>query len=265
MPLRIGFDMDGVLADFGQAFREVETRLFGHGEGLSADEPAREEEVQETKARRAEDAALRRGVGGGPDATGVEGAGSEKIPEPLGDTRVAKIAGGEGRRRRDLVWRDIQSTPNFWSTLKPMDGNAVRRIHEMTLRHQWEVFFITQRPRTNGETVQRQTQRWLVEQGFDLPSVLVLAGSRGAAAGALRLDYHVDDSAQNCLDVIADSRARPILIVPDNDALSVLGARKLGIATARSIGESLDILEEVAKVQTQPSLLQRLAALVGWS
>ncbi len=113
--------------------------------------------------------------------------------------------------------------------------------------------------------MQRQTQRWLVEQGFDLPSVLVLAGSRGAAAGALRLDYHVDDSAQNCLDVIADSSARPILIVPDNDALSVLGARKLGIATARSIGECLDILEEVAKVHTQPTLLQRLAALVGWS
>ena len=242
MPLRIGFDMDGVLADFSQAFREVESRLFGRGEGPSADEPAREEEVQETKARSSEDASLRNGVGGGP-----------------------ANAGGEGRRRRDLVWRDIQSTPNFWSTLKPTEENAVRRLHEMTLRHQWEVFFITQRPKTNGETVQRQTQRWLVEQGFDLPSVLVLAGSRGAAAGALRLDYHVDDSAQNCLDVIADSKARPILIVPDNDALSVLGARKLGIATARSIGECLDILEEVAKVHTQPTLLQRLAALVGWS
>jgi hypothetical protein len=264
MPLRIGFDMDGVLADFSQAFREVETRLFGRGEGLSADEPAREEEVQETKARRSEDAALRKGAGAGPDATGVEGSGGQKVPEPLEDIRVTKVTAGEGRRRRDLVWRDIQSTPNFWSTLKPMDENAVRRIHEMMLRHQWEVFFITQRPKTNGETVQRQTQRWLVDQGFDLPSVLVLAGSRGAAAGALRLDYHVDDSAQNCLDVTADSSARPILIVPDNDALSVLGARKLGIATARSIGECLDILEEVAKVHTQPTLLQRLAALVGW-
>jgi phosphoglycolate phosphatase-like HAD superfamily hydrolase len=265
MPLRIGFDMDGVLADFSHAFREVETRLFGRGEGLSADEPSREEEVQETKARRSEDASLRNGVGGGPAATGAGSSESEKIPEPLEDARAAKNAGGEGRRRRDLIWRDIQSTPNFWSTLKPMDENAVRRIHEMTLRHQWEVFFITQRPKTNGETVQRQTQRWLVQQGFDLPSVLVLAGSRGAAAGALRLDYHVDDSAQNCLDVIADSSARPILIVPDNDAPSVLGARKLGIATARSIGECLDILEEVAKVHTQPTLLQRLAALVGWS
>jgi phosphoglycolate phosphatase-like HAD superfamily hydrolase len=267
MPLRIGFDMDGVLADFSQAFREVESRLFGRGEGPSADEPAREEEVQETKARPSEDASLRNVAGGGPAANGAGDSGSENIPEPLEleDTRAAKNAGGEGRRRRDLIWRDIQSTPNFWSTLKPTDENAVRRIHEMTLRHQWEVFFITQRPKTNGETVQRQTQLWLVEQGFDLPSVLVLAGSRGAAAGALRLDYHVDDSAQNCLDVIADSKARPILIVPDNDALSVLGARKLGIATARSIGECLDILEEVAKVHTQPTLLQRLAALVGWS
>jgi hypothetical protein len=232
--------MDGVLADFSQAFHEVETRLFGRGEGISADEPAREEEVQETKARRSEDAGLREGVG-------------------------VEIGAGEGRRRRDLVWRDIQSTPNFWSTLKPIDGSAVRRIHEMMLRHQWEVFFITQRPKTNGETVQRQTQRWLVEQGFDLPSVLVLAGSRGAAAGALRLDYHVDDSAQNCLDVIADSSARPILIVPDNDEVSVLSARKLGIGTARSIAECLDILEEVTKIHTQPGLLQRLATLLGWS
>ena len=238
--------------------------MFGGGEGISADEPAREEEVQESKARRSEDAGLKEGVGLQTNATGVEASESETMPEPLEGTRGAKIASVGGRRRRDLVWREIQSTPNFWSTLKPIDQDAVRRIHEMMLRHQWEVFFITQRPKTDGETVQRQTQRWLVEQGFDLPSVLVLGGSRGAAAGALRLDYHVDDSAQNCLDVIADSAARPILIVPDNDEVSVLSARKLGIGTARSIAECLDILEEVTKVHTQPGLLQRLAALVGW-
>lgn len=44
----------------------------------------------------------------------------------------------------------------------------------MMLRHPWEVFFITQRPATEGETVQRQTQKWLVQQGFDLPSVIVI-------------------------------------------------------------------------------------------
>jgi hypothetical protein len=162
------------------------------------------------------------------------------------------------------VWRNIQSTPNFWSTLRPIDPEAVRRIHEMTLRHRWEVFFVTQRPMTDGDTVQRQTQAWLVEQGFDLPSVLVLAGSRGAAAATLRLDYLVDDSAQNCLDVIADSSARPILIVPDDDESTVLSARNLGVGTARSIAECLDILEQATLAQTQPGLLQRLASLVGW-
>ena len=126
------------------------------------------------------------------------------------------------------------------------------------------MFFITQRPTTDGDTVQRQTQAWLVEQGFDLPSVLVLAGSRGTTAAVLRLDYLVDDSAQNCLDVIADSAARPILIVPDNDESTVLSARTLGVGTARSIAECLDILEKVTLVQSQPGLLQRLASLVGW-
>ena len=58
----------------------------------------------------------------------------------------------------------------------------------MMLRRGLEVFFITQRPATVGQTVQRQTQYWLRQQGFDLPSVLVISGSRGAAAGALRLD-----------------------------------------------------------------------------
>ena len=170
----------------------------------------------------------------------------------------------QARRRRDTIWRAIQSTPNFWETLKPIDEGAVHRIHEMMLRHRWEVFFITQRPYTDGDTVQRQTQRWLVKQGFDLPSVLVLGGSRGAAAGALRLDYHVDDSAQNCIDVVSDSRAKPILIVPDSDENTVASARKLGIGTARSISECLDILEQASIAPVQPGLLSRLASMVGW-
>ena len=41
-------------------------------------------------------------------------------------------------------------------------------------------------------------------------------------------------------------------------------ARKLGIGTARSIGECLDILAKATEAQEQPGLLQRLATLVGW-
>jgi hypothetical protein len=90
----------------------------------------------------------------------------------------------ELRRRRDAIWAAIHETPDFWTTLSPLDPAAVTRIHELMLRHGWEVFFITQRPATAGDTVQRQTQRWLHAHGFDLPSVLVTGGSRGAAAAA---------------------------------------------------------------------------------
>ena len=220
-PLRVGFDMDGVVADLAGAFYDVEARLVGPGTptgaGDSENEPA-------------------------------EGA-----PEP-------EMSG----RRRDAVWQAIRDTPDFWMTLQPTEPGGVRRIHEMMLRHSWEVFFITQRPATAGQTVQRQTQHWLVAQGFDLPSVLVVPGSRGAAAGALSLDYLVDDSQTNCVDVRLESKARPILIVADGDERAVASARKLGIGTARTLSESLDILEQATNARNQPRLLNRLAALIGW-
>lgn len=230
MPLRIGFDMDGVLADFASAFHEVEARLFGPGARLRADQPEEEEEQQSRRR-------------GAPASPGV--------PD-------------DARRRRERVWRTIQSIPGFWAKLKPIDPEAVRRIRDLMIRHQWEVFFITQRPPTAGETVQRQTQRWLLAQGFDVPSVLVIGGSRGAAAGALRLNYHVDDSPQNCFDVMSEGRAKPILIVPPGNEAVARKARGLGIGVATSIRECLQVLEEVSLQRNDPGMLQKVAAAVGW-
>lgn len=228
MPLRIGFDLDGVLADFASAFHAVETRLFGTGASSAPDEPGDEEDRQ-------------------------------SVPQGSGSTPSA------GRSRtREAIWRQIASTEDFWTTLQPTDPSAVRRIHDLMLRHRWEVFFITQRPATRGDTVQRQTQRWLVAQGFELPSVLVIAGSRGAAAGALRLDYLVDDSATNCLDVLSDSSARPMLIVGATDSPTARRARSLGIGVASSIGDAIDVLEQTSTASEKPGFVERLAAAVGW-
>ena len=227
MPLRIGFDLDGVLADFASAFHAVETHLYGAESAAAPDEPGDDEAPQSAAA-----------------ANG---------PTPARD-----------RSRRDAIWRQIVATEDFWTTLQPTDPAAIRRIHDLMLRFRWEVFFITQRPATRGDTVQRQTQRWLVAHGFDLPSVLVIAGSRGAAAGALRLDYLVDDSATNCLDVLSDSRARPILIVSAPDSPTARKARSLDMGVASSIREGLDLLEQISSASEKTSLVQRLAAAVGW-
>jgi hypothetical protein len=226
--------MDGVLADFGGAYREIHRRLFETASGPAPGEPE-QEEVRQAAAQ--------------PD-------GERDGTPPPGFHEL--------RRRQDAVWEVIENTSDFWTTLAPLDPAAVRRIHELMLRHRWEVFFITQRPATAGDTVQRQTQRWLVEQGFDLPSVLVIGGSRGAAIRALRLNYHVDDNAQNCLDIVSESRARPVLVTPESTDNSITNARKLGIGVAQTVGQALDILEEATLAQTNPGLLRRLATLVGW-
>lgn len=241
MPIRLGFDVDGVVADFARAYRDIEQRLFDDRPGRP-DEPEREEREQEQRAR---DPARQ--------AAETTAAGSTHARSSL-----------DLRRRRDLIWKEIQATPDFWTTLHPIEENGVRRIHELMIRHKWEVFFITQRPATAGSTVQRQTQQWLVGQGFDLPSVLVISGSRGGAAAALGLSYHVDDNPQNCLDVRTESSAKPLLIAGDDDEATVASARKVGIGVAPSLAACLEILEKASAAQSQPGLLERLAALVGW-
>jgi hypothetical protein len=251
MPLRVAFDLDGTLADFETAFREYEVRLLGPEE---ADAPAPEPEARDHDERGdAERDAADPGDVAAESAAAAEGLEATPRPQPR-----------PVRRKLDLVWRAIESTPNFWTTLKPIDPGAVRRIHEMVERHRWEVFFITQRPATAGDTVQRQTQRWLIAQGFDMPSVLVVSGSRGRLAAALHLDYVVDDSPKNCLDIVSDSKARVFLIARDPNDRTEMSARRLGVGVVHSMAECLDLLEHATEMRTQPTLLGRLAKLIGW-
>ena len=117
---------------------------------------------------------------------------------------------------------------------------------------------MTQRPATRGETVQRQTQRWLVRQGVDLPSVIVTKGSRGRLAAALHLDVLIDDTVQHCVDVLSESEAMPILVLRKPDAVIEGNAERLGIRVVRTVAESLDMLEEGERQPPATKLFDRL-------
>ena len=240
IPLRIGFDMDGTLADLSTAFAEIEVRLFG-SELAEHDRPAPE-------AREAEQH-------------------SDESSATAATTRDNRRSGDRhrgGARHRDGVWRAIEQTPDFWTTLKPLEQGAIARLYELMIKLNWEVFFITQRPATAGATVQLQTQRWLIEQGFPTPSVIPLSGARGKCAAALHLDYLVDDMPQNCVDVLSESSTRSILLVDADDPIADTSARRLGIGTARNVYEVLDFLVQATEARANPSLFEKLRKLVGW-
>lgn len=203
MPLRIGFDLDGVLADMDAELGRLAIELFGEAE--------------------------------------------PKAPAELGQTSDAtppvnlKLSARQQRR----LWQHVHGVENFWGTLHEIEAGAVKRLAAVAAERRWEVIFLTRRPESAGETAQRQTQRWLEAKGFPLPSVFVVQGSRGRIASALALDIVVDDRVDNCLDVVADSKARAILVWRDAEEQLPATARRLGIGVVRSVSECLDILTEV--------------------
>jgi hypothetical protein len=215
IPLRIAFDMDGTLADLSSAYAEIEDRLFG-AELVEHERPA--PELREAEQHVEEDATA---------------------AATISDNRrvvMERRSVRRGTRHRDRVWRAIEGTPNFWTTLKPLENGAIKRLYQLTGEHNWEVFFVTQRPATAGATVQWQTHKWLVEQGFSTPSVIPLS----------------------------DSSTRAILRVGADDPLAESSARRLGIGTARNIHEVLDLLVQATAARANPSLFEKLRKLVGW-
>ena len=208
MPVRIGFDLDGVLADMDTSIAEVTGRLFGAG---SAPVPRDDLDPERHPGEAAAEQAM----------------ASQTSPQPS--------------RARE-VWREIRETENFWETLHETEPGVVARLAALADERGWEVVFLTQRPVTAGNTIQRQSQQWLASLGFAHPSVCVVERSRGKVADALGLDLVVDDRSENCLDVVTDSKAKAVLIWRGDQPHVEPNARRLGIEVARSTGVCLDRL-----------------------
>ncbi len=237
MPLRIGGDLDGVLADMDAGLlREAET-LFGKG-----------------VARRLEDSA----EAPPPDVEPDDAATSR--PESIPPARL-QISSRQERR----LWRHIETVENFWEGLAEIEPGVVKKLASFAAERRWEIIFLTKRPESAGATAQVQTQRWLQAKGFTLPSVFVVQGSRGRIASALHLDVVIDDRPENCLDVVMDSkRARAILVWRDDPAKLPAAAQRLGIGVVKSVSQCLDILTQLdGPDREEPGVLARVKKLLG--
>ena len=246
MPLRIGFDLDGVLADMeGELVRQAEA-IFG--KAVTRRLQANRVEIVDTAS----------------PATAGEAETAEAANErPPEDTPpLLKLQMSSRQQRR--LWHHVETITNFWETLDELEPGMIQRIAAMAADRRWEIIFLTKRPGSAGATAQLQTQRWLDSKGFRLPSVFVVRGSRGRIASALGLDVVVDDRPENCLDVVVDSAARAILVWRDDERLLPVAAKRLGIRVVRTVGDCLDILAQMeTAARDQPGVVSRVMRLLG--
>jgi hypothetical protein len=246
MPLRIAFDLDGVLADMeGELVRQAEV-LFGE---------AMTRRLQE-RAAAAEEATEAAPPAPAPEAGKPSGDTFENAPTLLSLQMTT--------RQQRKLWSHIERIENFWESLQELEPGSIAKLAKLATERRWEVIFLTKRPESAGATAQLQTQRWLVSKGFKLPSVFVVQGSRGRIAASLGLDFVVDDRPENCLDVVVDSRARAILVWREDDKQLPGAARRLGIGVVKSVDECLDILTQIdSPAADQPGVVSRVMRLLG--
>jgi len=136
----------------------------------------------------------------------------------------------------------------------------VARLGALAAERRWETIFLTKRPSSAGATAQVQTQRWLEANGFRMPSVFVVQGSRGRIAAALALDVVVDDRPENCLDVVVDSHARAVLVCRQNPQ-AMEASKRLGIGVVTTVSECLNELAAIDAPSHEPGVMERLKRL----
>lgn len=257
MPLRVGFDLDGTVADMYSALHREALTLFG------------EEALRKAGAGNLS-TALRAGrePGAGQQTIAVEtleNRAADRSAKPEDDTPTNQTMQELHltARQQSQLWDHVKKIENFWSTLTELEPGIIARIAKTAHDRRWEVIFLTTRPSTAGELVQMQSQRWLEAHGFQYPSVYVVQRSRGKIADALGLDAFVDDRPENCLDIAVESKAKVILVWHGLMTDVPAGAKRLGVQPVSTISEAMGLLERLDDVRNKPSLMRSVKKALG--
>jgi hypothetical protein len=237
MALRIGCDLDGVLADMEAALVREAEKLFG--------------------ARPKRDEARRQPLD--PSSMG------DIVPSEVADNAPLQHELQLSDRERRALWRHVRSIEDFWESLDETEPGIVRKLASLAADRRWEIIFLTRRPTTSGDTAQLQSQRWLVDKGFPLPSVYVVTASRGLIAAGLTLDIVVDDTPENCVDVASDSKALTIAIFRSTGVAPPPILKNMGIHMVSTTSECLDVLTEIdsSLKQPEPGAMGRVLRTLG--
>jgi hypothetical protein len=197
------------------------------------------------------------------DPTEGSDPSAEQTDEPAADPTKPAIGLNLTRRQQRKLWKHVGTIENFWNTLEEIEPGIVKQIAAVAAERRWEIIFLTKRPETAGLTAQVQSQRWLQSKGFPLPSVYVVQGSRGRIAAALDLDVVIDDRPENCLDVVTDSRARPILVWLAGENSLPPAVSRIGIGAVKSVRDCLHVLTQLDTDRDQPGVMERVRRLLG--
>jgi len=243
MPLRVGFDLDGTVAEMYSALHREALKLLG-------EEVLRKAAYKTSKPQVAGQPAQDKS-----DKSEDEAATAADAMQELHLTA----------RQQMQLWDHVKKIENFWSTLPELEPGIIARIAKTAFERNWEVIFLTTRPSTAGEMVQLQSQRWLDAHGFRYPSVFVVQRSRGKIADALHLDAFVDDRPENCLDIAVESKAKVILVWHGNVNEVPAGAKRLGVQPVSTISEAMALLERLDDVRSQPGIVRSIKRAFGRS
>jgi len=160
--MRAGFDIDGVLAQFNDAYAAILTKVSGVKFPPESDDyPAVWYWEREEFANQGYDKKM---------ADGFE----------------------------DAAWDRISST-DFWGGLHAYPGalDALNRMRALKYEGH-DFYFITSR---SGYLAKFYTEMWLSLHGMSNPTVLI-AMDKGPIIKALKLDVFVDDKVENVLDAL---------------------------------------------------------------
>lgn len=134
------------------------------------------------------------------------------------------------------VWTYIKSS-GFWGGLHAYKGvpEAIDRLNTMSVDGH-DIYFITSRP---GHLAKFWTELWLDRLGMSRPTVLI-ASDKGSVAKGLELDAFIDDKPENIADVHLASPNTMVILInrPYNRSVQHLSLGMVSIAN--DINKALD-------------------------